>query len=338
MRCINCGARLEDNAAFCAECGSPRGAARPEYGIPPKPKKRGKTIAIAAIALAVVVLGAAAYFVAPKLLPSSDKPLTADELLDLGEKYLLDLDYEQAIVYFEQLVEVEPKNPRGYTGLAEAYEAQGETAKAERALKRGLRALPDDEELLAAQGSPEEDAAPEKPGGAEQVNNSLIFLIGNPNMLVNGVSAAIDDNGGTPRSVGGTTMLPLRGVVTAMGGTAEYDGETGTVRVTLGDVTADIVPGSGVAYINGAPEKLAAAPAAVGGSMLAPARFIASLVNGDVVWDGNTKSVTLTYTGAAIDTSALTERQENAAPTAATAPTPVSNIPSPAPPVFPVSF
>ncbi|CDX04949.1 Prokaryotic membrane lipoprotein lipid attachment site profile [Desulfitobacterium hafniense] len=58
------------------------------------------------------------------LLSACSKPsdkLSAAELLDLGEKYLLEMNYEQAVVYFNKLIEVEPMNPRGYTGAAEAY-------------------------------------------------------------------------------------------------------------------------------------------------------------------------------------------------------------------------
>lgn len=61
------------------------------------------------------------------------KPLvkvSADELLNLGEKYLLELDYEQAIVQFTKLIEIEPKNARAYTRLAEAYIGMGNTDKA----------------------------------------------------------------------------------------------------------------------------------------------------------------------------------------------------------------
>ena len=40
--------------------------------------------------------------------------------LVLGEKYLTDLDYEQAILQFDQAIRIEPKNPRGYLGKADA--------------------------------------------------------------------------------------------------------------------------------------------------------------------------------------------------------------------------
>jgi tetratricopeptide (TPR) repeat protein len=79
----------------------------------------------------------------------SEKPLTAAELLDLGEKYLLELDYEQAIVQFTKLIEIEPKNARAYTGLAEAYTALGRTDEAIEILEQGLAQLPDNADILA---------------------------------------------------------------------------------------------------------------------------------------------------------------------------------------------
>ena len=66
-----------------------------------------------------------------------ERPLTAAELLDLGEKYLLEMNYEQAIVCFERLIEVEPRNPRGYTGAAEAYVGLGDYSSAISILKLG---------------------------------------------------------------------------------------------------------------------------------------------------------------------------------------------------------
>ncbi|MCD8107940.1 MAG: BspA family leucine-rich repeat surface protein [Oscillospiraceae bacterium] len=77
----------------------------------------------------------------------TDKALTATELLDLGEKYLLDLDYEQAIVYFNQVIEVEPRNSRAYMGAAEAYVGLGDTESAINLLKTALDVFTDDEEV-----------------------------------------------------------------------------------------------------------------------------------------------------------------------------------------------
>jgi tetratricopeptide (TPR) repeat protein len=75
--------------------------------------------------------------------------LTAAELLDLGEKYLLELNYEQAIVHFIELIQIDPKNPRGYLGAAEAYLGLGDTDKAIDILRQGLKQLPDNSDIEA---------------------------------------------------------------------------------------------------------------------------------------------------------------------------------------------
>ncbi len=78
----------------------------------------------------------------------SIEKMSAAELLDIGEKYLLEMNYEKAVVYFDRLIEVEPKNPRGYTGLAETYIAQGNTDKAVAVLENGFEQLSGDREYL----------------------------------------------------------------------------------------------------------------------------------------------------------------------------------------------
>jgi tetratricopeptide (TPR) repeat protein len=82
------------------------------------------------------------------------QPPTAAELLNLGEKYLLELDYEQALVQFLAVIEIEPMNPRGYTGAAQAYVGLGRVEEAVAVLEQGLETTGDDsvssqlEELL----------------------------------------------------------------------------------------------------------------------------------------------------------------------------------------------
>ena len=65
--------------------------------------------------------------------------MTAAELLDLGEKYLLDMNYEQALVQFLVVIEIEPMNPRGYTGAAEAYVGLDKKNEAIAVLQKGVQ-------------------------------------------------------------------------------------------------------------------------------------------------------------------------------------------------------
>ena len=64
-----------------------------------------------------------------------------DRNIDLGEKYLIELNYEQALVQFLNVIEVEPMNSRGYTGAADAYIGLGEIDKAITILIQGQRAI-----------------------------------------------------------------------------------------------------------------------------------------------------------------------------------------------------
>ncbi|MDR2939730.1 MAG: tetratricopeptide repeat protein [Clostridiales bacterium] len=73
--------------------------------------------------------------------------MSANELIVVGEKYLLGLNYGQAIVYFDRAIEIEPMAHRSYTGLAEAYVGIGEPFKAIDTLNKGLGILPDSPEI-----------------------------------------------------------------------------------------------------------------------------------------------------------------------------------------------
>jgi tetratricopeptide (TPR) repeat protein len=97
------------------------------------------------IVLAVVIATAAIF--APTFYQAA-RPIVP-RLLDLGEKYLLELNYEQAIMTFTKLIEIEPKSERAYLGLAEAYLENGEPKKAIVVLKDGLEQLPDSAAIKA---------------------------------------------------------------------------------------------------------------------------------------------------------------------------------------------
>ena len=85
-------------------------------------------------ALAAALLLSAAACGTPSAIPNP--PLV------LGEKYLADLDYEQALLQFDQAIVIEPKNPRGYLGKADALlhlERQSDAAEALAAAEKQCR-------------------------------------------------------------------------------------------------------------------------------------------------------------------------------------------------------
>ena len=63
---------------------------------------------------------------------------TALEKLELAIKYLSEDNFEQAILAFHAVLEIDPRNVQAYTGLAGAYVLQGEPEKAQQILAQGL--------------------------------------------------------------------------------------------------------------------------------------------------------------------------------------------------------
>lgn len=69
------------------------------------------------------------------------------EQLDLGERYLGELDYEAAIAAYEMAIEIDPKSVEAYLGLADVYVAIEEYEKAIEVLEDGLEET-DSEEII----------------------------------------------------------------------------------------------------------------------------------------------------------------------------------------------
>ncbi|MDR1464449.1 MAG: hypothetical protein LBJ11_04010 [Oscillospiraceae bacterium] len=60
--------------------------------------------------------------------------------LVLGDKYLNELDYEQALLQFDEAIQIDPKNPRGYLGKADALLHLDRQDEAAAALGAGAKA------------------------------------------------------------------------------------------------------------------------------------------------------------------------------------------------------
>lgn len=76
------------------------------------------------------------------------RPLTADELLELGRQFLLDLEYEQAIVHILASILIEPRNEQAYIMLADAYEMAGQPENRQAALEMGFAVFHDSEAII----------------------------------------------------------------------------------------------------------------------------------------------------------------------------------------------
>ncbi len=104
--------------------------------------KNGKKILLFIISILVILLVVVNVFLYIYVTSPMQK---VGKQLDLGQQYLLNLEYEEAVAAFEIAIEIEPKNVDAYMGMAEAYIGMGEPEKAIRILKKGYRETEDEE-------------------------------------------------------------------------------------------------------------------------------------------------------------------------------------------------
>ena len=98
------------------------------------------------ILLTGCIVAAICIITAGMLLGSAAEEKRLTEQLEMGEKYLAELDYENAIVAYEIAIQIDPKCEEAYIQLAEAYVAIGNVDKAIENLKKGIE-LTDSESL-----------------------------------------------------------------------------------------------------------------------------------------------------------------------------------------------
>ena len=102
-------------------------------------KKEKQTAVIIGVVLLLCLMGAGIFAMTAN---SAEKKL-ADQL-DLGRKYLDELDYERAIVAYGAAINIDPMNVEAYLGMAEAYEAMGDLDMALQILEQGYEKTTDD--------------------------------------------------------------------------------------------------------------------------------------------------------------------------------------------------
>lgn len=83
-------------------------------------EKRKNLLLFAAVTLLAILLFAAC----------GSKAATAADKIELGQKYLIELNYTEAIASFTEAIKLDPNNIQAYMGRAEAYLALGEYDKA----------------------------------------------------------------------------------------------------------------------------------------------------------------------------------------------------------------
>lgn len=124
---------------------------------------------------------------------------------------------------------------------------------------------------------------------------TIDLQIGNTYMNVNGVGRLIDNNGTMPVLSSGRTMLPIRAVIETLGGTIDWDNDTFTTTVAIGNKNIKIKIGDKVAYVNGTAKSLDVPAQLINQRTMLPLRFIMENLGGNVTWDDATQIVVIKY-------------------------------------------
>ncbi len=97
------------------------------------------TIAIIVVAIAVIA----------SLIVYNSPSQKVKRQLSLGQKYLEELDYDNAIQAYRTAIAIDPMSEDAYIGIANAYIAQGDDEGALAILKEGIEAMGESEHLMS---------------------------------------------------------------------------------------------------------------------------------------------------------------------------------------------
>ena len=99
---------------------------------------KSKKIIWAAVVILTVLASAAILFVTAGKVKAENLKKAFAEQISLGERYLLEQRYEEAVIAFELAIEIDPKNADTYLKLSEAYVGTGNYESAVSTLEKGF--------------------------------------------------------------------------------------------------------------------------------------------------------------------------------------------------------
>jgi photosystem II stability/assembly factor-like uncharacterized protein len=137
-------------------------------------------------------------------------------------------------------------------------------------------------------------------GGVFRYDVTTVIIelkIGSSTMLVDGRPIVLE---AAPIILNSRTLLPIRAVVEAVGGTIAWEALARKVTIVRNDKTLELWIGRNVAELNGQSISIDSdakvVPVIMNGRTLLPLRFVAEALTLDVQWNGTTKTVTITFT------------------------------------------
>ena len=125
----------------------------------------------------------------------------------------------------------------------------------------------------------------------------LVLHIGKSTFTINGTSKTLDS---PPVIKNGRTLVPIRAIIEALGGTVDWDATTKKATVTLGKKTIALWIGKSAATVNGVSTLIDSTnakvvPEIINSRTMLPLRFVTENLGCSVVWAATTKTITITY-------------------------------------------
>jgi len=127
----------------------------------------------------------------------------------------------------------------------------------------------------------------------------IVLQIGQTTFTVNSSPNTLDS---PPIIKNGRTLLPIRPIVEALGGSVSWDGTERKVTVSLGSTTIELWIGKNTARVNGTDTPIDSTnskvvPEIINGRTMLPLRFVTENLGCQLQWDPNTQTITITYQG-----------------------------------------
>lgn len=126
---------------------------------------------------------------------------------------------------------------------------------------------------------------------------TLVMRIDSSKMIVNGNETDIDNMGTSPLIADGRTLVPIRGMIEALGGNISWDSGTQTATLNHNKDEIRLTVNSYTAYYNDEEKTLDTAPVIIKGRTMLPVRFIAENFGFDVDWNESEKTITIIKNG-----------------------------------------
>lgn len=136
--CKRCMAQYDEKYGVCPRCGEPF---VPQINLAQSNQaagKKSKNLLIAIISISgIILVGVVIVLIMIFSQPNTNSELS--EQISLGEKYLTEENYDEAIVAFKKAIQIDPNDPQLYIQLADAYIGKGDKDSAVETLENGYK-------------------------------------------------------------------------------------------------------------------------------------------------------------------------------------------------------